>query len=93
MIEQTSSGASFTPDGSAVVYTTVDDKWRPDTVWLHRLGASRSDERIFHEPDERFWVGAGFTRSDAYLLIGASSSVTSGGTRLQRASSARPHRA
>ena len=77
VIEQTSSGASFTPDGSAVVYTTVDDKWRPDTVWLHRLGASRSDERIFHEPDERFWVGAGFTRSDAYLLIGASSSVTS----------------
>jgi len=78
VIPGTFAGASFSPDGRFVVYTTVDDAWRPDTVWLHELGtAVDADERLFHEPDERFWVGAGFTRSDRYLVIGAASSVTS----------------
>ncbi len=66
------------PDGRFVVYTTVDDAWRPDTVWLHELGTPlETDTRLFHEPDERFWVDAGFTRSERYLVIGVGSSVTS----------------
>ncbi|ALJ21102.1 S9 family peptidase [Microbacterium sp. No. 7] len=77
VIENTSGGASFSPDGRFVVYTTVDDAWRPDTVWLHEVGTDASaDAQLFHEPDERFWVGAGFTRSDRYLVIESSSSIT-----------------
>ncbi|MDN3495545.1 S9 family peptidase [Planococcus sp. APC 4015] len=77
-IEGTFAGASFSPDGRFIVYTTVDDAWRPDTVWLHELGtAVDADEKLFHEPDERYWVGAGFTRSDRYLVIGLGSSITS----------------
>ena len=70
--------AFFTPDGSGVLYTTRDDAWRPDTLWLHRLGTPVSDDvKLFHEPDERFWLGAGITRSRRFLVIGVSSSITS----------------
>lgn len=77
VIEQTSSGAMFSPDGRHVVYTTVDDAWRPDTVWLHEVGTPASDDvTLFHEPDERYWVGAGFTRSQRFLVIEVGSSIT-----------------
>lgn len=71
-------GGFFTPDGAAIVYTTRDDAWRPDTLWLHRLGTAVSDDvKLFHEPDERFWLGAGITRSRRYLVIAVGSSITS----------------
>ena len=77
-VPDTSSGAFFSPDGRFVFYTTVDDAWRPDTVWRHELGTPASaDVTVFHEPDEAFWVGAGLTRSRHYIEVGASSSVTS----------------
>ncbi|MDQ7880067.1 S9 family peptidase [Microbacterium sp. QXD-8] len=77
-IPDTFAGATFSPDGRFIVYTTVDDAWRPDTVWLHELGtAVEDDAKLFHEPDEKFWVGAGFTRSDRFLVIGLGSSITS----------------
>ncbi|MDE0547174.1 S9 family peptidase [Microbacterium sp. C7(2022)] len=77
-IAGTGAGASFSPDGAHIIYTTVDDAWRPDTVWLHEIGTSTDDDvKLFHEPDERYWVGAGFTRSDRYLMIGLGSSITS----------------
>ncbi|WP_404438978.1 S9 family peptidase [Microbacterium aerolatum] len=71
-------GGFFTPDGAAIVYTTRDEAWRPDTLWLHRLGTAVSDDvKLFHEPDERFWLGAGITRSRRYLVIAVGSSITS----------------
>ncbi|MCT9821547.1 S9 family peptidase [Microbacterium sp. W1N] len=77
VVTGTSAGASFSPDGRHVVYTTVDDAWRPDTVWLHEVGTDAdADAKLFHEPDERYWVGAGFTRSDQYLVIEVGSSIT-----------------
>jgi oligopeptidase B len=70
--------AFFTPDGTAIIYTTRDEAWRPDTLWLHRLGTPLSDDvRLFHEPDEKYWLGAGITRSRRYLVIGVGSSITS----------------
>jgi oligopeptidase B len=77
-IPGTFAGATFSPDGRFIVYTTVDDAWRPDTVWLHEIGTPVEDDvRLFHEPDERYWVGAGFTRSERYLVISLGSSITS----------------
>jgi len=78
IVENTSAGACFSPDGRHIVYTTVDDAWRPDTVWLHEVGTDASaDVQLYHESDERYWVGAGFTRSEAYLVIEVGSSITS----------------
>ncbi|KJQ53117.1 S9 family peptidase [Microbacterium sp. SA39] len=71
-------GAFFTPDGTGIIYTTRDEAWRPDTLWLHRLGTPVADDiTLFHEPDEKFWLGAGITRSRRYLVIGVGSSITS----------------
>jgi oligopeptidase B len=71
------AGATWAADNRTVYYTTVDDAWRPDTVWRHRLGAGLPAERVYHEPDEKYWLGVGRTRSDKYLIIAAGSAVTS----------------
>ncbi len=71
------AGACWAADNKTVYYTTVDDAWRPDTVWRHRLGAGLPAEKVYHEPDERFWVACGRTRSNKYVLIAAGSAITS----------------
>ncbi|KAA8969527.1 S9 family peptidase [Mycobacterium sp.] len=71
------AGATWATDNRTVYYVTLDDAWRPDTVWRHRLGSGMSAERVYHEPDERFWLAVGRTRSEAYVLIVAGSAVTS----------------
>ncbi|HWD63198.1 MAG TPA: S9 family peptidase [Humibacter sp.] len=77
-VPDTSAGAVLSPDGRHAFYATVDDAWRPDTIWRHELGTDRSaDVVVHHEGDERFWVGVGITRSRAYIEIGIGSSITS----------------
>jgi oligopeptidase B len=71
------AGATWAADNRSVYYVTVDDAWRPDTVWRHRLGSGLPAERVHHEPDERFWLAVGRTRSNKYVFIAAGSSVTS----------------
>ncbi|WP_213814820.1 S9 family peptidase [Glaciihabitans sp. dw_435] len=77
-VSNTSGGALFDATGQFAFYTTVDDSWRPDTVWRHEIGTPSTDDvTVFHEPDEAFWTGIGLTRSRRYLVIEAGSSVTS----------------
>ncbi|GMA24060.1 protease [Luteimicrobium album] len=77
-IPGTFPGAFFAPDGEHLFYTTVDDAWRPDTLWRHRVGTPVDDDvKVFHEPDERFWLGAGLTRSKRYVVIEMGSKITS----------------
>ncbi|BBX68261.1 S9 family peptidase [Mycolicibacterium psychrotolerans] len=71
------AGATWAADNRTVYYVTVDDAWRPDTVWRHRLGAGLPAELVYHEPDERFWVAVGRTRSNRYVIVAAGSAVTS----------------
>ncbi|RCK58373.1 S9 family peptidase [Microbacterium sorbitolivorans] len=77
LIEGISGGASFTPDGRFILYSTIDDAWRPDRVWLHRVGDAgrENDVEVFHEEDEGFWAGAGFTRSHAFFQIASGSKL------------------
>ncbi|MEV3964878.1 S9 family peptidase [Nocardia sp. NPDC050193] len=79
-IPRTAPGATWSLDGSHVFYQTVDESWRPDTVWRHRLGdTSAADVQVFHEPDERYWVSVGATRSEKYLMIWVGSKITTEG--------------
>jgi len=76
-VPDTAGGAFFDPSGRYAFYLTVDDAWRPHRVWRHELGTAAADDVIVHEePDERFWVGAGMTRSRRFLVIEAGSSIT-----------------
>ncbi len=78
VVEQTASGVALTPDGGNVFYTTLDDAWRPYRVWRHPLGAPAADDvLVVEEPDERFWVGVGLTRSQRFVQIDLASKVTS----------------
>ncbi|NMO00912.1 S9 family peptidase [Gordonia sp. TBRC 11910] len=77
VIADTAGGAVWSRDAKHVFYQTVDDSWRPDTVWRHAIGAGTDDVQVFHEPDERYWVGMGLTRSREYLVIGVGSKITS----------------
>lgn len=61
-----------------IFYQKVDDAWRPDTVWRHKVGTAQSEDIcVFTEADERFRVGVGSTRSEKYLIIAAGSPLTS----------------
>jgi oligopeptidase B len=77
-VPNTAAGAFFGPGGRYLYYTTLDDAYRHDAVWRHRVGTMAGDDvQIFQEPDERFWVGARLTRSRKYIEVCAASSVTS----------------
>jgi oligopeptidase B len=77
-IPGTSYGATWDLQGTHLFYTTVDDAWRADKIWRHRLGTDPAEDVVVHhETDERFWVSVGRTRSDRFLLVGAGSKVTS----------------
>ena len=61
-----------------IFYQKVDDAWRPDTVWRHKVGTAQSDDVcVFTEADERFRVGVGSTRSEKYIIIAVGSPLTS----------------
>ncbi|MCF4007117.1 S9 family peptidase [Corynebacterium uropygiale] len=60
-----------------IFYTTVDDAWRPDKVWRHRVGTPQSaDVCVFTEEDGKFNVDVGMCRSQRWLIIMSASSLT-----------------
>lgn len=76
-IADTAPGALFDATGRYVFYPTVDESWRPDTIWRHEVGQSGDDVTVFTEPDDRYWIGVGLTRSRQYLVIDIGSKITS----------------
>jgi oligopeptidase B len=70
-------GVTWTRDGQDLYYTTVDDSWRADKIWRHRLGTKQADdELVFHEQDGRFWVGVGRSRTDRFMVIASGAKTT-----------------
>jgi oligopeptidase B len=77
-IPDTFAGCAWSRDASSLFYTTVDAAWRPYRVWRHRVGTpAGQDTMVFEEPDERFHVYVGLTRSERFVLIKAASVLTS----------------
>ena len=77
-IPDTFYGCAWSKDGSALFYVTVDTAWRPYRVWRHQMGTAAADDVIvIEEPDQRFSVGVGLTRSERYLSFGLTSTLTS----------------
>ena len=71
-------GCAWSADGSALFYLTVDEAWRPYRVWRHQVGTPAAEDVIvIEEADQRFNVGVGLTRSQRYVAIWISSSLTS----------------
>ena len=71
-------GCSWSLDGSALFYVTVDDAWRPYRVWRHRVGTpAEQDDIVFEEDDRRFHIDVSTTRSERYVVIRSASVLTS----------------
>lgn len=64
-------------DNKTVYYDRVDHANRPFKVFRHTLGQDpNKDQAIFHEADERFFLGISKTRSDQYIFLEIGSQVT-----------------
>ncbi|MBF9010853.1 MULTISPECIES: S9 family peptidase [Corynebacterium] len=60
-----------------IFYTTVDEAWRSDKVWRHKMGTPQSEDvLVFHEEDARFGVGVGTTKSREFLFVQVQSKTT-----------------
>ncbi len=60
-----------------IFYQRVDEAWRPDSVWRHKMGTSMDEDvLVYREEDERFNVAVGGERSERYLIIESGSKVT-----------------
>ena len=71
-------GAVWSLDGQYLFYTRMDESWRPHEVWRHEVGAAAADDvLVFQESDERFWMGIGSSRDDAWVIIQVGSKLTS----------------
>ena len=56
----------------------MDEAHRPFQAFVHSIGASKdSDEKLFEEPDELFWLGMGKSQDSKFLFIESGSKETS----------------
>jgi oligopeptidase B len=72
--EISNAGIAWSRDGNWIFYVTPDAQERPSTVWRHRIGTPQADDVcVFDETDERFFVGVGSTRSEAWIVVHSAS--------------------
>ncbi|MEY4224565.1 MAG: hypothetical protein RIS33_1499 [Actinomycetota bacterium] len=72
------AGTAWSADSQYLFYVTYDEQERPSTVWRHRLGTAQADDvQIFHEADERFYVGIDLTRNGEWIVIDSDSKTSS----------------
>ena len=70
VIENVFYGVSFSPDGTRLFYTVVDDSWRPYQVKAHLLGTPVSDDRvIYQEDDVAMWLGFELSADRRHLVL------------------------
>ncbi|MGZ4639833.1 MAG: oligopeptidase B, partial [Actinomycetes bacterium] len=68
---------AWAADSSGLLYTTLDDAYRPDRVWHHVLGTDQEQDRLlWHEDDRRFELTLEASRSGALAILSAHSRDT-----------------
>lgn len=61
----------FLPDGERIVYTVIDESWRPHELRVHRLGDSEANDLLlWREDDAEMWLG-GRLSDDRRFVIGS----------------------
>ncbi|MCU1562150.1 MAG: oligopeptidase, partial [Arthrobacter sp.] len=70
VIENVFYGVAFSPDGTRIFYTVVDDSWRPYQVRSHVLGTPvADDEVIYQEDDVAMWLGFELSADRRHLVL------------------------
>ncbi len=76
-ISDISDSFAWANDSHTSFYTTVDEANRPDQLFRHKLGTPASEDvLIFEELDETYHLYIETTRSQAYILLGLQSTIT-----------------
>ncbi len=69
-LTETVGGGVFSNDTKQFIYTKVDENHRPSKLFAHTIGESADDDRlIFEESNPGFFLSAGKTQSDAFIVI------------------------
>lgn len=77
-IPETIGAAVWAADSARLLYTPVNENWRPFAVRLHRLGEDTARDRtLYEEQDAGFFVHVGRTQSRAFIGIAAGDHETS----------------
>lgn len=78
-IKTTTGGSTWANDNKTLFYARKDEETlRSDKIYKHRLGQDpKEDQMVFFEEDETFHTYVYKSKSDQYLIIGSSSTLTS----------------
>ena len=78
IVDDITYGLAWADDMRTCFYVRPDDSMRPSEIWRHVLGTSAADDVLVQrEDDERFYLGIERTRTGRFVLIDASSKLTS----------------
>ena len=78
VVDDVTYGLAWADDIRTCFYVRPDEAMRPNEVWRHLIGTPpAADVLVYREVDERFFVDIGRTRSGRFVLIDASSKLTS----------------
>jgi oligopeptidase B len=71
------AGVAWASDNEHLFYARPDEQSRPFQIWRHRLGTPQDDDvLVYDDPDERFFVGVGRTRSGEWIVIESGSKIS-----------------
>jgi oligopeptidase B len=77
VVPGTHYGSAWASDNRTFFYVKPDETQRPFQLWRHVLGTPTEDDVLVHqEDDERFFLGVGTTKDDAFILLHLGSKVT-----------------
>ncbi|MBB4142796.1 S9 family peptidase [Rhizobium rhizoryzae] len=70
VVENTSGGGVWAPDGKSFFYTLQDENHRPSKVFHHIIGQPQSADRlVYEEKDPGFFMGVGGSLLDDFIFI------------------------
>ena len=77
VIPNTTGSVTWAADNETVFYSVKDDALRSFKIFKHKLGTdSSTDQEIYHETDDTYRTFIYKTKSEKYLVIGSSSTLT-----------------
>lgn len=77
VIENAFFGSAWSRDADYLFFVRADGPMRPYQVWRHHIGSpSTEDVLVFHEEDDRFFVGVGNTKTDDFIFISSESKTS-----------------
>ncbi len=78
-IENATGGGAWANDNLTYFYTTKDKvSLLSDKIWRHKLGNNaKADVMVYHEEDPSFYMGVHKSKSNKYIIIAESSTLSS----------------